>query len=88
MREKLEDVAAWARARIRSGAEPPTAYYRLMQLVEAADALKDGLMAMPPQEGEPESELPAETAPPQEDSVVRLDSVRRHLAGPPVCLPT
>jgi len=88
MKDDLERVATWARARLRSGAEPPTAYYRLMQLVEAADALSSGLMAMPPQEGESESVEPAESAPPQEASIVRLDSARRHPGSTPIRLPT
>lgn len=88
MKTELERVSQWARERLRSGAEPPTAYYRLMQLIEAADALSGGLMATPPKEGEPESVVPAESAQPQEGSVVRLDNARRHPAATPIRLPT
>ena len=41
MDKTLADVQHWATERLRSGAEPPWTYYRLMQLLDAIDGLRD-----------------------------------------------
>lgn len=88
MDEHLQRVSEWARERLASGMEPPTAYYRLMQLVEAADCLRAGGCVTPPTDDSPQSGQPAENDRPQAASVVQLDSVRPHRAGQPVLPPT
>ena len=45
MREKLEDVRAWAKAKIATGSEPPWAWYQYMKLIETADAILAGMDA-------------------------------------------
>lgn len=37
--DQLEAIGSWAEERLRTGAEPPFIYYRLMQLREAAKEL-------------------------------------------------
>lgn len=40
----------WAKARLASGHEPPWSYYRLMQLLDAMDALEAGRTVILPDE--------------------------------------
>ncbi len=82
---KLKD---WAQERLREGAEPPWSYYRMMQLIDAVDALSSGAEAVSPTAHSLESEsLPGEIHP-QGANIYRLDTSRRHPAEPPVRLPT
>ena len=41
-RNELEICREWARERLKTGAEPPWSYYRLMQLVEVTTLLLSG----------------------------------------------
>ena len=41
MQNQLDDIADWARRRIRAGEEPPWAYYKLMQLLDAIEGLRE-----------------------------------------------
>lgn len=45
MKEELERVREWAQERLQGGSEPPWAWYRYMQLVEATTAILDGMEA-------------------------------------------
>jgi len=44
--QHLDEAISWAEERLRSGAEPPFIYYRLMQLREAATELKSHAMQL------------------------------------------
>jgi hypothetical protein len=58
MREELEKIREWADSKIAAGSEPPFAFYRYMQLREAADAILGGFsMSIPMPEDLPESAL-------------------------------
>ena len=58
MRKELEKIREWADSKIAAGSEPPFAFYRYMQLREAADAILGGLsMSIPMPEDSPESAL-------------------------------
>lgn len=89
IRDDLTRAIDWANERLRSGAEPPWAYYRLMQLKEAASELIAGMnVAMQPTDGSPESDgLPA-SAPQQAADIVPLDSARRLRHTGEIPLPT
>ena len=43
MEEKLQEVRAWAKAKIRSRTEPPNAWFLYMKLVETLDQMLDGM---------------------------------------------
>ena len=45
MRDELEIVRQWARAKIDAGTEPPWAWYQYMKLVETCDAILTGMTA-------------------------------------------
>jgi hypothetical protein len=56
MREKLEDIRAWARAKVQSGHEPPWAWYQYMKLIEAANAILKGMASTATMESSQQSE--------------------------------
>jgi hypothetical protein len=86
--DDLKRAIDWANERLRSGAEPPWSYYRLMQLKEAAAELLEGMRSTQPMEGSQES-LPHSASEIQPSaSVLQLDTARRHQPGSPVRLPT
>lgn len=87
MEKTLADVQAWATERLRSGAEPPWSYYRLMQLVDALVGLRDpdgDLTKDHSLQSEPHSGSDPRPAAP----IVRLDDARRHRAIPQEQPPT
>jgi hypothetical protein len=45
MRDELERVRDWAKAKVQGGHEPPWAWYQYMKLIETADAIIDGMEA-------------------------------------------
>lgn len=75
MENTLLQVSEWAKERLRMGSEPPWTHYRLMQLVEAADQLRDEMLTATedlqqlPEHSESGRRLSAE--------VVPLDTARR-----------
>lgn len=42
----LQDVKDWAQTKVNAGAEPPWAWYQYMKLIEAANAILDGMGAV------------------------------------------
>ena len=42
---ELNRVRQWAHDKIQAGSEPPWAWYQYMKLIEAIDAIKDGMAA-------------------------------------------
>ena len=64
--ENLAAAIDWADVRLRSGTEPPWAYYRLMQLKEAATELLAGITS---------TSVSSEAN--SSSDVVRLDVARR-----------
>lgn len=89
MKDDLERVRRWADEKIASGAEPPWAWYRYMQLRESLDAILAGMATVTP---------PTANLQPQEPhlgNVTRLvvsrvpqDTAQRHQDTEPVQLPT
>ena len=71
--DDLTRAVDWANERLRSGAEPPWSYYRLMQLREAATELLEGMRAMQPMEGSQESPSHSASETPPSASVLRLE---------------
>jgi len=82
MQDQLERVSEWARDRIRAGQEPPWTYYKLMQLVDAIESLKDEETtqrmenSLQSPERQDDAHLPAA-------GIVQLDTFRRPLGLPP-----
>lgn len=87
-RRELGTVKDWAKERLRTGAEPPWTYYRLMQLIEAVDLLSAGDDAVSPTENLPQLELQQDEIPPQEGNICRLDTARSRRDQQSVPLPT
>lgn len=54
--EKLQEILDWAKGKIASGAEPPWAWYQYMKLIEAADAILNGMGCVTPKENLQQSE--------------------------------
>ncbi len=84
MTNELEHVAEWARDRIRSGLEPPWAYYKLTQLVDAVEGLREDDPTKRRMENSLQSPEPRRDAVPQlSGQVVSLDAFRHPLALTP-----
>ena len=84
MTNELERVAEWARDRIRSGLEPPWTYYKLMQLVDAIEGLReDGPTKQRMENSLRSHEQSRADAPQSPGQVVELDAFRRPLALAP-----
>jgi hypothetical protein len=58
-RKRLEEVRAWAHAKLATGEEPPWAWYQYMKLRETLDAILAGMDAVTPpsRQDSPQSEL-------------------------------
>lgn len=39
MREQLEDIRAWAHAKVQDGRDPPWTWYQYMKLIETVNAI-------------------------------------------------
>lgn len=78
----------WAKERLRSGAEPPWTYYRLMQLIDAVDALTAGEAVVSPTGCLQQSARPQDDSLPQGGKIYRLDTARSRRNEPPIQLPT
>ena len=79
MKAELERISEWARDRIRAGQEPPWTYYKLMQLVDAIEGLREDdpltqRMADSLESREPQDDVRRSSA-----AVVSLDTFRRPL---------
>ncbi len=85
--EQLEEVRAWANSKLATGDEPPWAWYQLMKLQEALDAILDGMEATTPlnsQESEPRSEMHLRLV----ENTGLPGSAPRRRVGLPVRMPT
>lgn len=80
MHTELERVSEWARERIRAGQEPPWTYYKLMQLVDAIESLRDEETTQRMESLLQSPERSLGDVRPQEAGVVSLNTFRR----PPV----
>jgi len=87
--ETLHKLAAWADARIASGAEPPWTYTKLSSLSDICTELAAGMGATTRMESpQPEGEL-ADNYHPGAENIVALDKFRPRRAAPdPLSLPT
>jgi len=86
--EHLAASIDWAEERLRSGAEPPWTYYRLMQLKEAALELMAGLQSVSPTDHSQRSEAPEDDARPHGANIDRIDVARRRRDTEKPLLPT
>ena len=43
MREQLEEIRDWAKAKLQGESEPPWAWYQYMKLIEVTDAILEGM---------------------------------------------
>ena len=84
----LDTAKAWAQERLRSGAEPPWTYYRLMQLVEAVESLTAGARAVTPTGCSQQEQRPRDDIPPQGENIYRLDIAQSRRAEQQVQMPT
>jgi hypothetical protein len=83
---ELNRVRQWAHDKIQAGSEPPWAWYQYMKLIEAIDAIKDG-MAATTTENSPQSETHSERRLQLVDSTSRKDTSPRRLVGSKVRMP-
>lgn len=81
MFEKLNEVAEWARGRLRTGTEPPWHYYRLMQLLDAVNGLQSDAPVRT--EDLPQFAEHSESVRQPTERIVRLDSFRLRPAQTP-----
>ena len=72
----LEEVSAWAKARVDSGQEPPWTYHNLVTLANIAKELSAGLEAAKRMENVPLLQEYQAERPEQEDKIVRLNTLR------------
>jgi hypothetical protein len=86
MKEELEKIRTWADAKIRTGEEPPWAWYQYMKLIETADALLAGMGSVTTESSQQQEQQP--------DTHLRLadytdlqDNAPHHPAGLPTRLP-
>lgn len=79
MKDELDRIAEWARDRIRSGLEPPWAYYKLMQLVDAVEGLGEDDPTRQRMENSLQSRERLDAVPRPLGQVVSLDAFRRPL---------
>lgn len=77
MQDELERVSEWARDRIRAGQEPPWTYYKLMQLVDAIESLRDPDATQRMENSLQSPERSQDDVRPQQAAVVSLDIFRR-----------
>jgi len=83
MRPTLNQVRNWAQSKIRTGNEPPWAWYQYMKLIETADAILDGMDAVSPTvnlrsvEAHQESDLPPKGSTTEQDKPPHDPAVRR-----------
>ena len=87
MDKTLADVQEWAAGRLRSGTEPPWTYYRLMQLFDALEGLRDpdaDLTRDRSLQSEPHSGNDLQPA----AAIYSLDELRRRRVAPPEPQPT
>lgn len=82
MKPELERVSEWARERIRAGQEPPWTYYKLMQLVDAIEGLREGDPATQRMDDSLQSPERQDDAHRESAGVVSLDTFRRPLGSP------
>jgi len=85
----LDEVSAWAKARVDSGQEPPWTYHNLVTLANITKELAAGLEAAKRTENVPLLAEYHSGSREQEDKIVRLSSLRsRPDDEHPVALPT
>lgn len=87
MREELERVRDWAKAKIQGGSEPPWAWYQYMKLIETADAILAGMAATSLKENSPQSEPHQERHLRLVDSTSQPNSAQLHPVGLPIQMP-
>lgn len=83
MNETLDQVGEWARDRIRAGQEPPWTYYKLMQLLDALEGLREGNPITSQMENSLRSQELPDGARQSGAEIVSLDKLRL----PPAALP-
>ena len=88
MKENLEAVRQWAQEKIQTGQEPPWAWYQLMKLTEACDAVLAGMAAVSSTESSQQSDERSGTRLRLVDATYPQDTAQPHPAGLPVQLPT
>lgn len=72
----LEEVRAWAKARVDSGKEPPWTYHNLVTLANITKELAAGFEAATQTENVPLLQEYQAERPEQEDKIVRLSTLR------------
>jgi len=83
---ELNRVRQWAHDKIQAGSEPPWAWYQYMKLIEAIDAIKDG-MAATTTENSPQSAEHQERRLRLVGTTDPQDTSRRHPSGSKVRMP-
>jgi hypothetical protein len=86
METKLQEVQAWAKAKIASGQEPPWAWFQYMKLVETLDAILESQVCTTTensQQADAHSEMRLRLV----DSTYPRGSVQPHPPERPVPLP-
>ena len=83
----LTQVRQWAKTRIDSGQEPPWAWYQYMKLIEATDAILNGMATTKTKENLRLVAMHRGTDLQQEGSTSESDELPRHHADGPVKLP-
>lgn len=85
---ELRVARQWAKERLRAGAESPWTYYRLMQLIEAIDALEAGDQVVTTTDHSPQLVEHSGERPQQEGNIYQIDSARSRPTDEAVQMPT
>lgn len=87
MEKQLEEIRAWARAKIAGGQEPPWAWFQYMKLIETLDAILGSQACAVTMENSPQSESRPSPRLQLVGSMSPQDSGPPLPAEPPVRLP-
>ena len=91
--ESLDECKKWAWSRIHNGSEPPWSWYRLMQLIDAINAIIRSENATVihgervTKEDSPESDPHQEPSCPRRAQVYRIETAQRRSDEPEIDLP-
>ena len=86
MKEELQKIRDWADAKIKTGKEPPWAWYQYMKLIETADALLAGMECVTTENSQQSEQHPAKHLR-LADSSDQRDNARHRPIGLPTQMP-
>ncbi len=87
IKAKLTSIRTWAQETIQEGSQPPWAWYQYMKLVEAIDAIQNGMGAINQKANLPPTVTSEEKPLRLVGARCQLDNAPCHLAESPLRLP-